>query len=367
MAGTLVKVPDMLREWPYPRRLNPHYEQVKAEGLAWINQFRLFDPESQDAFNRCDFAKLAMLAYQDHDLARSRTGANFMTLLYLIDEYTDCETAPSTLSMGEIVMDALRFPHKPRPAGEIPLGEVSRQFWALGRETASPLAERQFLHTMQRYLTAVVQQSDDRGKDYVRTFDEYLELRRDTTACLPSFAMMALDMDFPDEVYECEELERLREGAWRNIAVLNDIYSYHIERARGHALHNSVTIIMHEKDLDPQGAVNWICEWSDGVLKEFIETKNNLLSWGPEIDEQVARYVDGLAFWVRGNDDWTFESERYFGRNGAWVQQNRELYMLPLVEAADARAASHREEVDPETFGIAGMQIRRDLEVAARG
>lgn len=53
--GNLVKVPDLLRAWPWQRHLNEHYEEAKAASLAWVASFRAFDAKSQDAFDRCDF------------------------------------------------------------------------------------------------------------------------------------------------------------------------------------------------------------------------------------------------------------------------------------------------------------------------
>lgn len=40
-------------------------------------------------------------------------------------------------------------------------------------------------------------------------------------------------------------------------------------------------------------------------------------------------YVDGLGQWVRGNDDWTFESHRYFGDKGLEIQKTRLMTLLP--------------------------------------
>jgi hypothetical protein len=45
-------------------------------------------------------------------------------------------------------------------------------------------------------------------------------------------------------------------------------------------------------------------------------SENVLPSWGPEIDEQVKIYVDGLADWIVGSLHWSFDSERYFGKLG---------------------------------------------------
>ena len=50
-----------------------------------------------------------------------------MILLFAIDEYTDVEPEPVVREMLDIVLDAIKNPHKPRPEGEIVLGEIARQ------------------------------------------------------------------------------------------------------------------------------------------------------------------------------------------------------------------------------------------------
>lgn len=55
MAGKLVKVPDLLRDWPWQRHLNKSYDQAKAASFEWFTSFKAFDAKSQDAFDRCDF------------------------------------------------------------------------------------------------------------------------------------------------------------------------------------------------------------------------------------------------------------------------------------------------------------------------
>ena len=50
-----------------------------------------------------------------------------MNVYFLIDVYTDFQPAPAVREMVEIVIDALRNPDKPRPDGEIILGEITRQ------------------------------------------------------------------------------------------------------------------------------------------------------------------------------------------------------------------------------------------------
>ena len=50
-----------------------------------------------------------------------------MNLFFVVDEYTDVEPEPVVREMMNIVIDALNNPHKPRPEGEILLGEVAKQ------------------------------------------------------------------------------------------------------------------------------------------------------------------------------------------------------------------------------------------------
>lgn len=53
----VIRIPDTLVNWPWPRTVNPHYERCKAESTAWLEGFKAFSPRAQKAFNRCDFSK----------------------------------------------------------------------------------------------------------------------------------------------------------------------------------------------------------------------------------------------------------------------------------------------------------------------
>lgn len=90
-----------------------------------------------------------------------------------------------------------------------------------------------------------------------------------------------------------------------------------------------VTIVMHNYKLDVCGAMEWIGEFNDRIAKSFLLAKDQVPSWGEPVDSQVARYVHGLGNWVRANDQWSFESERYFGKMGMDILKNRVVNMLP--------------------------------------
>jgi hypothetical protein len=51
-----IMLPNMLANWKWPRRISPHYEEVKQASAAWLAGFGAFSPRAQQAFDRCDFS-----------------------------------------------------------------------------------------------------------------------------------------------------------------------------------------------------------------------------------------------------------------------------------------------------------------------
>ena len=116
---------------------------------------------------------------------------------------------------------------------------------------------------------------------------------------------------------------------------------------------------MLHAEAGPQEAVNMIGRWHDDILQDFLDTYAKLPSWGGKVDRQVHQYVEGLAQWVRGADDWSFEGPRYFGNRGLEVQRTREIYWLPLVEAGLSQFGETCPEIDADKDSIAALQIHK--------
>jgi hypothetical protein len=51
-----------------------------------------------------------------------------MNLFYVFDEYTDIADAEGAEEIRNIVVDAMRNPHKTRPEGELSIGEMTREY-----------------------------------------------------------------------------------------------------------------------------------------------------------------------------------------------------------------------------------------------
>ena len=59
-----IRIPDTLRNWPWPRTINPHYEECKTESEAWIESFKVFGPKAQQAFTKCNFSRFPEVTSQ---------------------------------------------------------------------------------------------------------------------------------------------------------------------------------------------------------------------------------------------------------------------------------------------------------------
>ncbi|KAJ7474144.1 hypothetical protein FB451DRAFT_1398142 [Mycena latifolia] len=100
-------------------------------------------------------------------------------------------------------------------------------------------------------------------------------------------------------------------------------------QARDDDGHNLVRIVMHQYNMNHQQAMNWISDLHDEIVDEFLALWESIPTFGGPLDREVRTYADGLGNWVRANDAWSFESQRYFGTQGPEIQRTRTVKMLP--------------------------------------
>lgn len=86
-------------------------------------------------------------------------------------------------------------------------------------------------------------------------------------------------------------------------------------QSRGDDGHNLVAIVMHQRNLDVQGALDWIGKLHDDLVLKFLEDYKKVPTFpDPQITKDTAAYAEALGNWVRANDQWSFEvdASRFF-------------------------------------------------------
>lgn len=88
---------------------------------------------------------------------------------------------------------------------------------------------------------------------------------------------------------------------------------------------------MKERDLDLQGAVDYIGQRTKEAIDEYVALKASLPSWGPGIDEQVETYLLSLEYITIGYMQWSFNSGRYFGEEVEEVKRTLWVTLSPQL------------------------------------
>ena len=107
------------------------------------------------------------------------------------------------------------------------------------------------------------------------------------------------------------------------------MHSYRLERSRGLEVHNIITAIMEEYQLNLQQSLYWLSGYASKTISNFLTNIHSLPSWGEKIDRGIEVYVDRVARCVRGYDAWSYETNRYYGDEGLKVREGRKIRLLP--------------------------------------
>lgn len=51
------RIPEVLADYPWKRRFNPRYEEVKKESDSWMYGFKAFSAKSQYAFDKGELGR----------------------------------------------------------------------------------------------------------------------------------------------------------------------------------------------------------------------------------------------------------------------------------------------------------------------
>ncbi|KIY68713.1 terpenoid synthase [Cylindrobasidium torrendii FP15055 ss-10] len=329
-------LPNSLQYWPWARAINPHLDEFHDESILWLAQFNAFDPDALASFKKGRFTLLTALGYPESSAFTFRSVCDLMNLFFAIDELTDDEPLDIVIQRCDATMDAILHPDIPRPNGENALGEMARQFWkrASDGEPMSAGVVQRFQTTWRQNLDSVIAQAERRGTHYICKPDEYIAARRDNIGTLPCFVWIeqCLGLDLPDAVMQHPLIKTLHENVSDMVFMTNDTCSYRKEVLANDCDYNMVTVIITHLDTDLPGAIQWISDYQDRSVQSFMRARQAIMErtegtsqWSDEHHKQVLRYIDGLAVFVRGHDEWYFESRRYFGEKGEEVKRTRKV------------------------------------------
>ena len=192
------------------------------------------------------YLELACACYTLAPLHRLRVCCDFVNWLFHLDDLADDMDDRSTIAIGNEIMNTYHHPDTYNPMTHV--GKLTKRFvspaqgpqtrlnsysrcsyWTRILADGSPGAQKRFVHTVGLFFKAVTIQARDRSAGTIPDLEDYITLRRDTSACKPCWALIeyANGLDLPDEVMEHPIIQSLDEATndlvtWSNVRTRRD-------------------------------------------------------------------------------------------------------------------------------------------------
>ncbi|KAJ3766764.1 isoprenoid synthase domain-containing protein, partial [Lentinula raphanica] len=257
-----------------------------------------------------------------------RTCCDFINVLFVIDEISDGQNGKDARATGQISINAMRDPDFDDGST---LCKITKDFRERHMNTMGPNAARRFLDQFDEYIECVSKEAELREQDEVLDFASFINIRRGNSAVRLCFELIeqALGLDLPQEVVSDLTFMEAYWAAVDMVWLSNDLYSYDMEQSKGLDGVNFITVFMKENNIDLQAASDCVGSYFKQLMDRHVDARKRLPSWGPEIDADVARWLAAMIRWVRGNLDWSFESQRYFGPSFLEVKETGVVHLRP--------------------------------------
>ncbi|KAH7219711.1 isoprenoid synthase domain-containing protein [Fusarium oxysporum] len=265
----------------------------------------------------CDFAVFISIAAPDAPFDKLKTMCDWGNWVFPFDDMFDEGSLKSDPKRSQVVIDSLM----------------------------ADMLDKTYTRTK----SAVVQSHDD---IFRRVSQEMLDTRRLSSGVTPLYHLIeyAHDIKLPDEVFENPIIQRLELLGADFVLLSNDILSYRKEENDDCPF--SMVAACRMTGQSPQEAFDTVGNLLEERYQYWQKAIEQLPSWGPEIDANVARYIQGIQNVVQANITWSFRSGRYFGKQAPEIRRTRMIDVMvnpPYLQARQLRSGL-RGVTDPTTW-----------------
>jgi hypothetical protein len=312
---------EMLRalraDCPIPSRLPAHADRVQEWLPGLLTELGLpLDDSALRRLSRGAFARYAGRLYPEATEADLRVLTTLFTWFFLVDDACD---GPHRLTPEQIralrdgtlalLHDGTRAPQAGLTG---PLRRLLALAWREPRRRMPAHWRQRFAEAVARHLDGTWQEAVNKEAGRRPSVDEYVELRRSTSAAEVSYPLVEFvnGRTLPDPVYHHPLLRQIARTGNDLLSWYNDMASLERDRATAGG-HNLVLALEAELGIPEAEAVERAAERWREAMRRFVALRATVPSFGPAVDEAVADHLDGVAYAVRGTIDWTFESARY--------------------------------------------------------
>jgi hypothetical protein len=323
---------------PLESAVHPQVHSVEKRAVEWIGSSEMCASEREKAWvvatHSADFyARFAPVADEDRLLA----AVQWVYWGFAFDD-ARCDSGP--LSSRPAQFNALagqvqRACETGLAAPEDRFARVLQDLTRCFRSFAPPTQVTRFVHAHRAWLSGVAWQIGNQAAGRMPGLDEFLAMRLLSAGGHPTFALLELatGAEVPDRELYRPAVSALTEMAIMVASLDNDRHSLRKELGRGQADQNIYTVLMAERDLPLQQAVEEAARLRDRILRRFLEVHDQVR---PTAGADLATYVQGLRYGVRGNNEWGLRVPRYLSQ-GHWPDEMEDTQLLWAESPCDLR------------------------------
>jgi hypothetical protein len=301
---------------PFDPGMNPAVERVEQRAIACIDQWgvcadgherrRVIGTRSADFY-----ARFAPEAEEDGLLAaalwvywgfafddvRCDAGfyrdrpSEFMSMAWRVQRALEC---PAPVADDDVYARAVQ--------------DIARRLRALG----TPVQFQRFVTAQRAWLVGVAWQIANEARGHMPGLEDYLTMRLHSGGGEPTYALLEIAdrSEVPAREMDSPGVRALTEMAILVACLDNDGHSLIREVGRGGAFagQNIYTVLRREHGGTIGATVHAARSLRDRVLTRFVRLRDQI--W-PRLSEPGRRYLDGLAYGIRGNAEWGLRTPRY--------------------------------------------------------
>ncbi|MFW5420720.1 hypothetical protein J0910_29310 [Nocardiopsis sp. CNT-189] len=319
---------------PYPHRVSPHLEAVRARARDWARRTGLLDGRVWDeaAFEAADHPRFAALTHPwaDRDTLELVCGWHLWSS-YLDDLFAQEFKVPRDAPGARAYLEALWALMPPDPAAApAPADPAQLGLADLWRRTAPVLPEavrREFPGLLREFTGSWLWELGNDTQHRIPDPIDYIEMRRRTGGTAFSLALARLALPrpggepLPEEFLASDQVRSLTES-WSDIGPLrNDIASFRREMEEEAEVNNGVLVAQRFFGITAQQAADVLADAADARLREFDRaSRQDVPALCAELGLEgsarslVDRYVEALRLWLAGHREWTLTTGRYRAR-----------------------------------------------------
>ncbi|GAA3371641.1 hypothetical protein GCM10020367_23120 [Streptomyces sannanensis] len=299
---------------PIPPAIHPRHAEVDVQTAAWAETFRIGSEELRGKLVTQDIGTFSARILPEGREEVVSLLADFVLWLFGVDD-GHCEEGELGHRPGDLagmLHCLLRVAQNPEASmlENDPLAAGLRDLRIRVDRYGTAGQAARWIDALREYFFSVVWEASHRRAGTVPDLNDYTLMRLYDGATSVVLPMLEMGYGYELQPHEREKtaVRAATEMASFIITWDNDIFSYHKEaRSTGYWL-NALRVLERENGLTPDEALDLAISQRDRVMLLFMRLKDHLSEQG---SPQLRQYLDSLACFIRGAQDWGITSVRY--------------------------------------------------------